>query len=317
MRWAKLGKIFDPTEYLLPNGCVDFAQSPQTLVLGDRVRIYFSTRERDSFGKYLSHVAFVDFDRDMRQTLGVSDGPVLELGELGCFDEHGIFPINILRDFDRVLAYTTGWNRKVSVSADSAIGLAVSHDDGRTFQRLGKGPLLSSSLKEPFLIADAFVARYGADYHMWYIYGTKWEHLSSGAADRIYKIAHADSPDGVNWQRDGRQIISDRLNANECQALPTVFKLNGTYHMYFCYREAHDFRNQSRNAYRIGYAYSTDLVEWERNDVLAGIDVSEHGWDSQMQCYPHVFAVGDKTYLLYNGNEFGRFGFGLAKLLDQ
>ena len=31
-----------------------------------------------------------------------------------------------------------------------------------------------------------------------------------------------------------------------------------------------------------------------------------------MQCYPHVFECHGKVYLLYNGNEFGRTGFGLA-----
>jgi hypothetical protein len=33
-----------------------------------------------------------------------------------------------------------------------------------------------------------------------------------------------------------------------------------------------------------------------------------------MQCYPHVFECDGKVYLLYNGNEFGRYGFGLAEL---
>ena len=169
MKWRKLGKLFDPTEHTLPNRCVEFAQSPQTLVLADRIRVYFSTRERDSVGKYLSHVAYADFSRDMSQLLGVSTSTVLPLGGLGCFDEHGIFPFNVLRDVDRILAYTTGWNRKVSVSADASIGLAISHDDGQTFCRHGTGPLLTASLSEPFLVADAFVLRYGDTYHMWYI----------------------------------------------------------------------------------------------------------------------------------------------------
>ncbi len=313
MKWKKLGKIFDPTEHALPNRCVEFAQSPQTLVLADRVRVYFSTRERDSVGKYLSHVAYVDFPRDMRQLLCVSSATVLPLGGLGCFDEHGIFPINVLKDGDRVLAYTTGWNRKVSVSADASIGLAISHDDGLTFQRYGTGPLLTASLNEPFLVADAFVQRYDDTYHMWYIYGTKWQQFNkTEPPDRVYKIACATSPDGIHWQRDGRQIISDRLNADECQALPTVICLDGVYHMYFCYRQAHGFRQDSSRAYRIGYAWSTDLENWTRDDSLAGIDISAEGWDSQMQCYPHVFECDGKVYLLYNGNEFGRRGFGLA-----
>lgn len=313
MKWKKLGKIFDPTEHTLPNRCVEFAQSPQTLVLSDRVRVYFSTRERDSVGKYLSHVAYADFSRDMRHLLGVSTQPVLPLGGLGCFDEHGIFPINVLRDGDRVLAYTTGWNRKVSVSVDAAIGLAISHDGGLTFQRYGSGPILAASLKEPLLVGDAFVQRYGDTFHMWYIYGTKWQKFNEAEQpDRVYKIAHATSPDGINWQRDGRQIISDRLNADECQALPTVICVNDVYHMYFCYRQANGFRQDSSRAYRIGYASSSDLKTWVRDDSLTGIDISDEGWDSQMQCYPHVFECDSAIYLIYNGNEFGRLGFGLA-----
>lgn len=317
MRWRKLGKIFDPTEHVLPNRCVEFAQSPQALVLEDRVRIYFSTRERDSVGKYLSHAAFVDFDRDMCSILDVSTQPVIALGELGCFDEHGIFPFHVFRQDERVLAFTTGWNRKASVSADSSIGLAISNDAGLTFERYGIGPLLSASLKEPFLVADAFVARFANCYHMWYIFGTKWQKFSdSEPPDRVYKIAHATSSDCINWERESRPIIDDRLDADECQALPTVFHRNGRYHMYFCYRRAFGFRSQSSNAYRLGYAYSTDLKNWERHDELAGIDVSPEGWDSQMQCYPHFFQMDSKAYLLYNGNEFGRAGFGLAVLED-
>ncbi|MHC8296414.1 glycoside hydrolase family protein [Pseudomonas sp. LB3P58] len=315
MKWKKLGKLFDPTEHSLPNRCVEFAQSPQTLVLEDRVRVYFSTRERDSVGKYLSHVAYADFSRDMSRLLGVSTETVLPLGSLGCFDEHGIFPINVFKDGDRVLAYTTGWNRKVSVSADAAIGLAISHDDGLSFQRYGTGPVMAATLHEPCLVADAFVQRYGDLFHMWYIYGTKWQKFSeTEAPDRVYKIAHATSPDGITWQRDGRQIISDRLNADECQALPTVIQVNGVYHMYFCYRQAYGFRQDSSRGYRLGYARSTDLKNWVRDDSVAGITVSSEGWDSQMQCYPHLFESDGKVYLLYNGNEFGRYGFGLAML---
>ncbi len=315
MKWKKLGKVFNPTEHQLPNGCLEFAQSPQALLLDDRVRIYFSTRERDSTGKFLSHVAFADFSRDMRRLLEVSRKSIMDLGGLGCFDEHGIFPINVLRDGDRVMAYTTGWNRKVSVSADASIGLAISHDDGLTFQRYGSGPLLTASLNEPFLVADAFVQKFDGTYHMWYIYGTAWKTFNDAEPlQQVYKIAHADSPDGIIWRRDGRQIISNCLNADECQALPTVMRLDGVYHMWFCYRQAHGFRQDSSRAYRIGYARSTDLENWVRDDSLAGIDVSAEGWDSQMQCYPHVFVCDGAAYLLYNGNEFGRHGFGLAVL---
>src|SRR5688572_24189605 len=140
MRWKKLGKVFDPTDHRLPAGCTDFAQAPQTLVLDDRVRIFFSTRAVDAAnGKFRSHIAFVDMDRPIGSVPGGSRGPVIPLGDLGCFDEHGIFPMNVLRHGDVVYGYTCGWSRRVSVSVETAIGLALSHDDGVTFQRVGPG----------------------------------------------------------------------------------------------------------------------------------------------------------------------------------
>ena len=315
MKWIKLGKIFDPTEVTLQNGCLEFAQSPQALVCDTFVRVYFSTRARDASGKYLSHVAFVDFDRKFEGIIAVSNREVIPLGALGCFDEHGIFPFSVVRTGDRILAYTTGWNRRVSVSTDASMGLAVSDDNGLTFNKIGAGPVLSPSLHEPFLVGDGFVRIYHDTYHMWYIYGTKWiTHSNGEPPDRIYKIAHATSADGVSWNKEGRQIIGDILNPDECQALPTVIKIENRYHMFFCYREATGFRRNKSRSYRIGYAFSDDLVNWKRDDSNVGIDVSDDGWDSSMQCYPHVFEMDGVVYLLYNGNEFGRFGFGLARL---
>ena len=73
MKWMKLGQIFDPTDHSLPNNCFEFAQSPQTLIFDDYIRVYFSTREKDNNGKYLSHVAFVDFDKTFHKILRISE----------------------------------------------------------------------------------------------------------------------------------------------------------------------------------------------------------------------------------------------------
>ncbi len=237
------------------------------------------------------------------------------MGSKGCFDEHGIFPLSVLRHESIILGYISGWSRRVSVSVDTSIGLAVSYDEGLTFTRVGSGPILTSSQWEPFLVGDPFVRVFNNSYHMWYIYGVRWiREESLTMPERVYKIGHATSIDGVTWKKTNRQLIQDKLNMDECQALPTVIDYDGNYHMFFCYRQAVGFRNKSENAYRIGYAYSKDLVEWIRDDAEVGIDVSPNGWDSDMMCYPHVFRVGYDIYMLYNGNEFGRFGFGLAKL---
>ena len=314
MHWKKLGKIFDPTNYKLANGCIDYAQSPQALVFNDFVRIYFSTRYPDKPGYFLSHISFVEMDKSFSKVLDVSSKPVISLGKVGCYDEHGIFPLNIVRNKDKILGYIGGWSRKVSVSIETSIGLAISTDNGLTFQRIGDGPVLTSSLYEPFLVGDPFVAIFNNTYHLWYIYGIRWiNHHDDHDPQRVYKIGHAFSDDGISWQKTGKQLIQDKLNPDECQALPTVVFHNGKYHMFFCYREAIGFRKIRSKAYRIGYAWSTDLENWIRDDTNAGIDVSEDDWDSDMMCYPHVFHCDGRLLMLYNGNEFGRYGFGLAE----
>ena len=317
MKWKKLGKIFDPTQFKLPNDCEQFSQSPQALVFENFVRIYFSTRSVDKTnGKYLSHIAFVDMQKNLRDIIKVSDKTVIPLGGLGCFDEHRIFPMNVLRYGNAIYGYTCGWNRRVSVSVDTAIGLAISHDNGLTFQRINHGPILAASLNEPCLVGDGFVKIMDGTFHMWYIFGTGWKTYDSDIPpDRTYKIGHATSDDGINWVKDeSRQIISDRLGEEESQALPSVIKIGDSYHMFFCYRQSFDFRKKRGRGYRIGHAYSSDMNIWTRDDENPLFEVTPNEWDSDMQCYPHVFECDGKIFLLYNGNEFGRHGFGLAEL---
>lgn len=314
MKWQKLGQIFDFEKSEFKNEFASHAQSPQAVVFDDFIRIYFSTRKKSENGKFLSHVQFVDFDKSFKKILNKSTNPVIQLGKLGTFDEHGIFPISPVKLGNKIYAYTTGWTRRVSVSVDTAIGLAISEDMGISFKKIGDGPILTSSLDEPFLVCDGFVKKFDNEFHMWYIYGTKWQIFKENCPpDRTYKIGHATSEDGINWIKEGRQIITSTFDG-ECQALPTVIKIKNRYHMYFCYRNSYDFRKNSKNGYRLGYAYSDDLINWTRDDENCGIDVSKIGWDSNMMCYPNIFECDNEVYLLYNGNEFGRYGFGLAIL---
>lgn len=318
MKWKKLGKIFNPLDHSLGNGCVQFAQSPQTLICDDYVRIYFSTRSFDEKnGKYLSHVAFVDMEKNLKDIICVSAHQVLALGELGAFDEHGIFPINPVRkDANTVYGYTCGWSRRQSVSVETGVGLVISKDNGHTFSRIGAGPILSASTNEPCLVGDGFVKVVNDVFHMWYIFGTGWKKFSPDhAPDRTYKIGHATSNDGINWvKEEARQIIPDRIGPDESQALPTVIDIDGRFHMFFCYRESFDFRKSKGRGYAIGHAYSDDLINWQRDDENPVLDITPDDWDSDMQCYPHVFELDGCVYLLYNGNAFGREGFGLAVL---
>ena len=317
MKWRKLGRIFD-TAHSHPAGPVLYAQSPQALVLDDRVRIYFSKRTIDAgAGKYISHVAFVEYDRQFSRILRHSAQPIIGRGITGAYDEHGIFPFHVVRDRDSLYGFISGWSRRRSVPVETAIGLSMSKDGGETFERLGDGPVLASSPKEPFLVGDPFIFTGRDTYHMWYIFGVAW-HRRPGqpTPERTYKIGHAVSGDLKNWTKptEGEPIISDQLGDTEAQALPTVIFRDELFHMVFCYRASFDFRDNRENGYRLGYATSADGYNWSRDDKALGMERSTSGWDSDMMCYPHLFELNGRVHLLYNGNEFGKTGFGLAIL---
>jgi hypothetical protein len=315
MKWEKLGHIFDPTKIKLPKDCFAFAKSPQAIVFDDYIRIYYCATQKDTQDKLLCRIFYVDFTKDFSKIINHSNGEVISLGALGSFDEHGIFPFNVVKEKDKIRAYTTGWSRRVSVSVETAIGYAESFDGGESFVKNGDGPIVSTNLKEPFLVCDAFVYKENSTFYMFYIFGTKWSEETE-IPERVYKIAMATSDDGINWIRNSKPIIQNFIGKDECQALPTVIKINSRYHMYFSYRHMTGFRNQKGKGYQLGYAYSDDLFHWIRDDENKGIELSASGWDSEMMCYPNIFSVDNEVYMLYNGNSFGKYGFGLAKLID-
>lgn len=313
-QWKKLGKVFTPQEVEGRPWLQEFAQAPATLLFDDHVRVYFSCRPpADANGQYVSYSAWVDLDRkDLRRVLRVSEQPILALGGLGEFDEFGTYPVSVIADGGNFRAYYAGWTRCESVPFNVAIGMATSSDGGATFTKAGTGPVLSYTPDEPFVLSGPKIRRFGGTWYLWYIAGRKWK-LVDGRAEPVYKIRMATSPDGISWTRVNRDLIDSRVEEDEAQASPDVFYANGKYHMFFCYRYSGGYRGKEFG-YRIGYASSTDLLNWVRDDGKAGIDVSDSGWDEEMISYPHVFEVDGSTYMAYLGNQVGRHGFGLAIL---
>ena len=77
--------------------------------------------------------------------------------------------------------------------------------------------------------------------------------------------------------------------------------------MWFCSRAT-----ANEPTYRIRYAESPDGIHWTRRPDGPTLALSSEGWDSEMVCYPFVFDHGGRRYMLYNGNGYGKTGFGIA-----
>jgi hypothetical protein len=311
--WQNQGLLFDADAQGAWSATWSFAQSPQAIETAGERRIYFTARRRDTHGEWISQPFFVPLSSDPFRTVGPPIGPLLDLGPPGAFDEHGIFPFSPVRVNGEMWAYTTGWQRRFSVPVDTGIGLAVS-EAGSSFVRRGVGPVLTRSLHEPFLVCDGFVRHFGGRFLMWYSFGTEWLSSKSDAEpQRIYKIGVAESDDGFIWKPcQGVRALADRRGPHECQALPSVIEMEGRLIMAYCYRDAFDFRVNPDAAYQIGFAESLDGLNWE---LLVGDEwvVPRAEFDSDMQAYPGLFEASGSLFLFYNGNGFGRRGFGYAR----
>ena len=309
MAWIRKGRIFDPAAH--KPWARSHAQVPTPLLYSDRVRIFYA--DRDDSGK--SFTTYLDLDRkDPGRVLYFHREPILPLGAPGTFDDDGLMPSFALRSEGRVYLYYSGWNRGLTVPYRNSVGIAVSDDDGTTFRRLYEGPVLDRTAQEPYIAVTPTIIREGPLWRMWYISGVRWAAIE-GRYEPVYVIKYASSQDGVAWSRPNHQCI---MQSHEYEAFshPSVIKDGDRYRMWYCFRHSRDYRDGA-GSYRIGYAELADGLEWLRMDRAHGLDVDPDGWDSTMTCYPFVLPIDGRIVMFYNGNGFGRTGFGYAILEDD
>ena len=301
MKWKKLGRIFHT------NGQFPWMQTHASLPVveqkdTDIFRIYFSPR--DSHNK--SHIAYIEIDiNEPKKILKISEKPVMTPGKLGAFDDSGVMASCIVNHDNKKLLYFLGWNQRVSIPYSNAIGLAVSHDNGETFERLFDGAIIDRSPTEPYFTASCEVKIENNLWRMWYLSCTGWK-MRDNLASPFYHIKYAESDDGISWKRNGKVCIDYKNQDEWATATPRIRKEENIYKMWYSHR--------GKKPYRIGYAESDDGISWKRMDEEVGINVSSEGWDSEMIEYPFVFEHKNSKYMLYNGNEFGMDGLGIAIL---
>ena len=314
MEWERHGLTFPILKLDRPSWMHSHAQAPWAQKMDGHIRIFFSPRQRpDSGNQSISRLAFADFDLQERFELrNISHSPVLELGTRGMFDEFGTYPMSTVEVGSEIWGYYGGWTRTKSVPFNVQIGLAVSLDGGETFERRGRGgPILSFSSEEPFIISGPKIKKFGSRFYLFYIAGRSWI-TDNGKPEPVYRIRLATSDDGLNWEKLNRDLISP-CSGVEAQASPDVFWWNGRYNMLFSHRPGRNFREPG-NGYRLGYAWSKDLFTWSRDDEFVNFPILDGEFDTGMQAYPHFFELNNRQFMAYLGNDFGRFGFGIAEL---
>lgn len=293
MKWKKLGKIFEISNY---SNEATHSSNPTAIVFENFIRVFFSTRIENK-----SNISFFDFDIDQHKVISISRIPLINHGEKNACDESGLGLGYATRDkFDKYCFLSMGWQSPKS-----------SHWRGDIVETVFKsGIYFTKPLKiinDPFGISYSYptiIQKNKQDYRMYYGSTESWD---AGNGEMSHLICQAQSSDLVEWKYIN-QPIKSIFGQAQAFSRPTVISFDGIYHMWFSYRGNSD-------KYKIGYAKSNDLDVWQTIfDSNFVIDYSDAGWDSEMVCYPNVFEYRRKLFMLYNGNEYGKTGIGLAVL---
>ncbi len=312
MKWVKKGLIYKP------DGTNDWskthAQVPVVDILNDKIwRIYFSTRDKNQ----CSRASYVDVEAgNPSNILKINEAPLLELGKKGTFDDCGTMPSWITNFNGKKYMYYIGWNVRNTIPYHNSIGLAISNDNSETFQKYSEGPIIERNHIEPYFNGTSCVLIDNGIWKNWYLSCTGWQEFN-GRMEPFYNLKYAESTDGINWVRTGKVAIGfkDEFEAGLVKA--SVIIENGLYKMWFSYRTFQNYRVDKSQSYRIGYAESSNGIDWNRMDEqMEDFTLSPEGWDSEMLAYPHVIKHNDTKYMFYNGNGFGNSGFGYA-ILEQ
>ena len=266
---------------------------------GSLYRLFFSSRNA---GQH-SSVHFLEFDINVPLEIKrLQTEPVLSKGNLGHFDDNGVYPGTIIKKDQKLYMFYSGRSNGMEDLFYMNIGLAVSEDGGSSFSRVQQAPIITRSEFDPWLVTAPSAFKNGEKWLMVYTSGTEiYKDRTSS-----YDLKIASSDDFFNWKQTGKTAIP--LQDHEANlSTATVLELNGAYHLWFSVKP-------KTSEYRIGYARSPNGLEWERDDDRLGLTTSKTGFDSAALSYPNVFIHGSHLYMVYSGNQNGKGGCGLARL---
>ncbi|MBL8029090.1 MAG: hypothetical protein JNL74_21895, partial [Fibrobacteres bacterium] len=225
MKWIKKGLVFFTDRQA--GWMNSHAQCPTAIVLKDRIRIYFSARlpNQQSLPTFID----VEIDNPLR-IMNINKIPILEMGRKGTFDENGIIPSYIVRKDNKVYLYYAGWSQCKNVPYKNFTGLAISSDEGETFEKYSEAPVFTMNEHNPLSATGPCIVQIENKYRALYSTGVDWVQVED-KLEHTYLLTDACSEDGVFWKTSGK-IVVNPVFENEADCKPAVFKHGGLYHLW-------------------------------------------------------------------------------------
>jgi hypothetical protein len=298
--WQKLGLVYAVRSDHAHPKLLSHAANPLPVQLeGNIYRVFFNSRDYQN----RSSIGAVDIDMNSLEVVRDHFSPFFEHGPAGSFFAEGVSLGNAY--YDRGTCYITfmGWQQPTHDHWRGTLGRLILTHDFR-LEPTSTQPFFDVDSTDPISMSYPWVqARASGGFDMWYGSTLTWR---AANGEMIHVLHHAYSADGDHWQRNGL-AVPYQLGKAQAFSRPSVLRNDdGSMEMWFSYRGG------GGDTYRIGHATSQTGLNWILDLEESGIDISDQGWDSEMIAYPFVLTYSGARYMFYNGNGFGRSGFGVA-----
>lgn len=299
INWEKKGLIINKAQ----DGFTH-ASHPSMIHLDEnKFLMAFSSRKNKQSHIFLCHAQInskkIEIISDIKLALSPS--------KPGYFDSEGLLNCCFVKHAEKIYIYYSGWQNIHVGLWHCDTGRAVVDPESLTAKREFDGPILGRDKNNPiFAAATSVHVDKNNNWKTWYNSGISWEKRENSWHCK-YGIHYATSSNGVDWDCRPGLIIPIKDQYEHSFGRPCVVCWENNYHIWFAYRGTKNY-----STYRIGYAFSKDGINWNRDDDKAGITISNEGWDSESICYPYVIKFNNDKFLLYCGNNYGETGFGYA-----
>lgn len=297
IRFSKVGHLYKVDPHAHPK-LLSHAANPLPVRLdGSVYRVFFSARDFEN----RSSVGAVDIDLAEGEIVRRHSNVFFEHGPSNSFYSHGVSIGNCYSVGNQTYMLFMGWRNDVDEHWYGQIGRLIVGDD-LDLKLDSSEPFLPLDEHDSISMSYPWVLFYKGKYRMWYGSTISWD---AGNGEMLHVIKYAESEDGHTWQKFG-QVIPSQLGVAQAFSRPTVkIDSSGQFHMWFSYRSG------TGESYRIGYCSSANGLEWDATKLA--LNVSSEGWDSEMLEYPFVLEHEGAALMLYNGNNYGLSGFGMAR----
>jgi hypothetical protein len=302
MIWKSLGLLFDvQSKYEWMNS---HAALPTVIKISNEYfRIFFSTRDTSN----RSHATFVDLNfqhwNPGKKIIHTQKKPTFSPGKIGFFDDCGVTVSTFLTTKSGMYAYYLGWAQKSTTPFSNEIGIAAV-DKNYNFSRIQNLPIYGRTEEEPLTFGYPTILKFNNKISMYYDGIKEWNPQNPS----MYKfnLREAILNKKNKWIYSNKELI--KLKSNERAITRPAFMILGKKLIMI-------YSLDVAGKYEFAAACKNKEGKWIRLRNFTFIN-SGYEWDSIDNCYPSIFESNNEFYMLYNGNGYGKSGFGIAKLLD-